>query len=266
MHRFLWLTDIHLNFLEPAQVVAFLDSLAAQPAAGVLLSGDIGEAPDVTRYLTELERRLPCPIYFVLGNHDFYRGSIAAVRGRIEQLCKECGRLRWLPRAGVIALTERTSLLGHDGWGDARLGDYDNSTVRLNDWKLIDELTGLERAVRRPILQALGDEAAQHFRNTLPGAVERFEHVIVLIHVPPFREASVYNGRVSDDNWLPHFTCHAAGQVLAETMAARPDRRMTVLCGHTHGAGDVHILPNLRVLTGAAEYGHPVVQRVLDIE
>src|SRR4051812_44396530 len=128
MQRFLWLTDIHLNFLPPAQVDAFLDALAAQAAAGVLLSGDIGEAPDVTRYLMDFDQRLRRPVYFVLGNHDFYRGSIAGVRHRIEQLCASHPRLHWLPRAGVVALTERTGLVGHDGWGDGRLGDYENST------------------------------------------------------------------------------------------------------------------------------------------
>ena len=86
MQRFLWLTDIHLDFLVPAQVDAFLDSLAAQPADGGSF-GDIGEAPDVTRYLMDLDQRLRRPSYFVLGNHDFYRGGIAGVRLRIEQLC-----------------------------------------------------------------------------------------------------------------------------------------------------------------------------------
>jgi len=37
-----------------------------------------------------------------------------------------------------------------------------------------------------------------------------------------------------------------------------------VLCGHTHGAGEAEILPNLRVLTAGARYGAPVVQRALE--
>lgn len=41
---------------------------------------------------------------------------------------------------------------------------------------------------------------------------------------------------------------------------------MTVLCGHTHGSGEAHILPNLRVLTGGVVYGKPGIQRVLDFE
>ncbi len=41
---------------------------------------------------------------------------------------------------------------------------------------------------------------------------------------------------------------------------------MTVLCGYTHGGGEARILPNLRVLTGGAEYGRPVIQKVLEWE
>lgn len=266
MHRFLWLTDIHLNFLEPALVDAFLDALAARPADGVFLSGDIGEAPDVTRYLTDLAARLQCPVYFVLGNHDFYYGSIAEVRQSIEQLCASRPRLRWLRLSRIVALTEQTGLIGDDGWGDGRLGDYLNSPVKLNDWRLIDELSGLEKTALLGALQSLGDEAASHFQSVLPEALQRFQHVYVVIHVPPFREACLYEGRIAGDDWLPHFTCHAAGQVLAEAMAAHPERRMTVLCGHTHVAADVQILPNLRVLTGQAAYGEPAIQRVLEVE
>jgi hypothetical protein len=67
---------------------------------------------------------------------------------------------------------------------------------------------------------------------------------------------------MSTDDWLPFFTCGAAGEVLRDAMATRPDATMTVLCGHTHGAGEATILPNLRVLTGAAEYGAPAVRAV----
>ena len=51
----------------------------------------------------------------------------------------------------------------------------------------------------------------------------------------------------------------------SEAMAAAPDHQMTVLCGHTHGGGEAQVLPNLRVLTGDARYGQPVIQRVLEV-
>ena len=157
---------------------------------------------------------------------------------------------------------------GHDGWGDGRLGDYFGSTVMLNDWGLIEEFGGFHenRDERLVKLHALGDEAASHFRMVLPDALSRFKHVIVLTHVPPFREACWHDGHLSDDNWLPHFTCNAGGDALLEAMTSAPDRKMTVLCGHTHGGGAAQILPNLGVLTGSAKYGAPAIQQILEVE
>jgi 3',5'-cyclic-AMP phosphodiesterase len=264
-NRLAWLTDLHLNFLSPPAQEAFIGNLAQTDADAFLLGGDIGEANDVGDHL-EAFSNLGKPVYFVLGNHDFYHGTIAGVREKVEALAIESPNLHWLPRSGVVPLTTETGLIGHDGWGDGRLGTYYRSRVILNDWRLIGEFAGLPERERLDVLQALGDEAAALFRAVLPDALDRFRHVLVLTHVPPFREACWHEGRISDDEWLPHFTCKAAGDVLAEAMASRPDRQMMVLCGHTHGAGEAQVLPNLRVLTGGAKYGSPVVQRVLEAE
>jgi hypothetical protein len=45
--------------------------------------------------------------------------------------------------------------------------------------------------------------------------------------------------------------------------SGHPDRRILVLCGHTHSAGVHDHAPNLRVLTGAAVYGKPDVAKLL---
>lgn len=265
MKRIAWLTDIHLNFLPPAGLKAFFDSLPVADAFAI--TGDIGEAPDVAGHLRAFAGH-GRPVYFVLGNHDFYRASIASVRAEIVQLCREVPTLLWMPDAGIQPLTETTCLVGHDGWGDGRFGDYLNSDVMLNDFGLIAEFGGFDEGSHERLakLHALGDEAASHFRAVLPDALSRFRHIIVLTHVPPFRESCWHEGKVSDDNWLPFFACRAVGDVLRAAMALAPDRQMTVLCGHTHSSGDVQITPNLRVLTGSAVYCEPGVQRIIEVD
>ena len=52
--RLAWLTDIHLNFLDPPGVAAFLRTVAEVPADAVLLSGDVGESDDVARHLERI--------------------------------------------------------------------------------------------------------------------------------------------------------------------------------------------------------------------
>ncbi len=263
--RAVWVTDIHLDFLTPEQVEDFCAAIRAQAPDLLLVGGDIGDAQTVGAYLRTLVRLVERPTYFVLGNHDFYRSAIPTVRRAMAALCADQPRLTYLSQASVVPLTPTTALIGHDGWGDGRLGDYARSTVRLNDHLLIDELTGLDRAGLLDELHRLGDEAAEHLRRVLPAALASHERVLCLTHVPPFVEACWHEGKTSDDNWAPFFTCKAVGDVLKTVMAGRADRHLTVLCGHSHGAGTAQILPNLRVLTGRADYGRPEVQPIVKI-
>jgi hypothetical protein len=41
---------------------------------------------------------------------------------------------------------------------------------------------------------------------------------------------------------------------------------LLVVCGHTHGGGEIQVSENIRVLTGEAEYGKPRVNGILEIE
>ena len=270
--RIAWLTDIHLEWLSEDDLAAFLDSMLAHEPTAVLVGGDIGQADSVVRFLRQMSRRLDRPIYFVLGNHDYYGGSIAAEQSAIRDLCRDDANLTWLDEAGVVGLTPETALVGHGAWADGRYGDFAGSAVMLNDYFLIEELRtpGLlfghgKRGLLNK-LHRLGDAAAEAVRQVLPAAFENHRHVLFLTHVPPFRQACWYRGKPSDDNGLPHFGCKAVGDALLSVMHDLPDRELTVLCGHTHGGGEVDVLGNLRCLTGEAAYGKPVVQRLFEID
>lgn len=269
--RLAWLTDIHLNFLDDTERYRFWKSVVDQ-ADAFAITGDIGESPSITGYLREMEEILQKPIYFVLGNHDFYRGSISDTRDEVARLAEQSEFLVYMTTTTVAELSPRTALIGHDGWADARLGDFHRSDVFLNDYVAIKELRkwkgefGIDKPALEKALNCLGDEAAHHFQDVLQQAVADDSSVIALTHVPPFKEAAWYDGRHSDDNWLPHFACKATGDALRSVMACQSQSRLLVLCGHTHGQGEVQISENLQVLTGEAEYGQPVVQRVFEIE
>lgn len=262
-----WLTDLHLEFVRDKQTLEGLAAsvLAAEPDA-VLVGGDTGTADSMERHLRWLVGALGMPVYFVLGNHDCYGGSIAGGRKCAAQVSREVPDLHWLDETGVVALTEKSALIGHGGWADGRLGNGTRSPVMLNDYFLINEFQRLNPLERFRLMGTLGDEAAAHFQKWLPAALADYERVVLLTHVPPFREACWHEGRISDDDWLPHFASHAPGELMREIMAAHPDKNLTVLCGHTHSPGLCRVLPNLIVKTGAAQYGDPRVQEVLDVE
>lgn len=263
MKRVAWLTDIHLEFLEPREINVFIDSLAESKADIVLVGGDTGIASNFDIFLQRLAEKLRCPVYFVLGNHDFYHGSIREVRTRAEQISKSVALLNWLPFVGIVKITETTCLLGHVSWADGRLGNGSASQEVLNDYYLIEELTGLSHQQRFIELAKLGDQAADYFSDFLPQACLQFEEIISLTHVPPFRDSCWHEGKISDDEFLPHFACKATGEVFRRVMRKHPECRLTVLCGHTHSPGFSNILPNLSVRTGSAVYGQPRLQELI---
>ena len=263
MPRLAWATDLHFDHADTDAAVRFVTAVRDAAPDALLVAGDIGVAGGTASFVNALERTAECPVWFVLGNHDYYGSSVAAVRR--EMRARDRPDARWLPAAGVISVSPTTAVVGHDGWGDGRCGDYWGSDVLLNDFHLIGELADLDRAALLARLNAFGDEAARHFREHVPAALERHERVVVVTHVPPFPESAWYEGHNSTPEWLPYFACGAAGAALREIMAARPDREMLVLCGHTHGDGEYQPLPNLRVITGGAEYGAPRLQGVLDV-
>lgn len=277
MPRLAWITDPHLNFVKPERFEIFLKEINESRADLLLIGGDIGEADSFEGYLRTLADACGVPIYFVLGNHDYYRGSIANVRLAARRLTHESNLLHWLPETVIMRLSESTSLIGHGGWGDGQIGDFLASDVVLNDYLLIEELRATRRGESRLLeniltpallerLKSLGQDAAESLGRHLHDALGQSDRIIVLTHVPPFLEACWHEGRLSDENWAPHFTCHAVGDLLRETMRQHPEKSMTVLCGHTHGAGRVQILDNLEVMTGGATYGEPEVQRVWEVE
>jgi predicted phosphohydrolase len=255
---FAWVTDPHLDFLRPDPLRAFAARLGALAVDGLFLTGDIANAPRLLSTLAFLDAATPYPLYFVLGNHDYYGGSIRDVRASLAGWSGP--GCYWMPASGLIALSDTVALIGHGGWGDGRVGDFMASRIMLNDYVRIEELSGCSQAARFERLKALGDEAADYLGVQLEVALDRFEEVLLITHVPPFGAACWHEGRAEVNEWTPHFTCGAVGERLAAIMAARPDRRLRVFCGHTHSAGVVDIAPNLRVTTGAAVYRAPALQ------
>lgn len=271
--RIAWITDPHLNFLDAQGLINFVDTIKVYNADALFITGDIAEAPNVAKILDILDVGLKVPIYFVLGNHDYYHGSIRKVREWATSATEdETNNLFWMPAKGVVALSETTAVVGVDGWGDGRLGNAINSDVFLNDWLCTKELlfrnpmsksTHVEKRI--PRLRGLGKAEAKILRPILEEALKAYEKVYVITHVPPWKEATWHMGAHSEDNWLPWFSCGAVGTAISELGAKYPEKQIIVLCGHTHGEGTSQIAPNILAITGRARYRYPEVNRVFEI-
>lgn len=257
-----WATDLHLDSVEQPDIDRFCDDVLESDVSSILLGGDISEARDLVHWLEFLDSRLQIPIFYVLGNHDYYGSDITTVRDAVQQLGND--RLHYLPEVGRVQLSPDVALVGHDGWGDCRIGALDSFEI-LTDymaiqdlWETIDRedlLDGFsKRAPLRQKLGVLGDEAADTLRPHLLAAARDMAKVLVLTHVPPFRESCWHSGSVSEETWLPGFTCKAVGDLLTSVADSHPGSTFTVLCGHTHGSGYVRMRPNLDVHTGFGDY------------
>ena len=270
--RLCWCTDTHLNFLTDEEVIKFALSVREQllmptpdeDPAGVLITGDISEAPHLVHHLSILEKIIQMPIYFVLGNHDYYRSSFDAVKSTMEELTAKSKFLKWLPCCDVISLTPETALVGHDGWYDMLNGSWQQSNFYMIDWKIIHDYVPLTTAGARAAFSAKRTQlAADHIETSMRKALETHKHVVVLTHVPPYKIAAQYQGRPTDKFYLPFFSNKLVGEAIDRVMVDNPDKSATVLAGHTHDPYRGAVSHNTNVMIGAAQYKYPRVETYL---
>jgi predicted phosphohydrolase len=260
--RIAWLSDIHLNFVPHPEIEKFSHKVADCGAEVALISGDISEAPYLKEHLNIMAKIIKFPIFFVLGNHDFYRSSIDRTLNLATEISSNSGNLVWLTSEDIVELSDNTVMIGHESWNDGRIGDYENSPYVPADFFMIEDFMGLDKDEKLKLMQSLADKAAEHFRLNLPKACQTAENVILLTHVPPFRKSCWYKGKVSDDEHQPYFASKIAGETIREIMREHPSNNLTVYCGHTHGGGKAQILNNLIVHTAEAAYEKPEIQRI----
>lgn len=284
-HRLVWCTDIHLDHLWEAifvdgrtdgsrrpsevKVANFCQKIMDKNPDSVLITGDISIAPLLETHLGWLEKHIPgIPIFFVLGNHDFYDGSIVEVREHIKKFNGADNRLVWLNTQSVVSLTEKTALVGHDGWYDGGYSDWFKSRLVMTEYHVTREFRFKHPMVVFETLQELASQCANHIDLHLPVAAQTHKNVLFATHVPAFRSNSrAPDRRLSDSQWLPNMSPKKAGDALVKVAEAFPKVDFTCLSGHTHTAWEERYLPNLKEITGASRYGNPATSiRVIEVE
>lgn len=249
--QLLWLTDLHLERLLPRELKAFHEALSLSSCQTIVITGDISHARRVVEDLGGLSNRLPSKkIYFVLGNHDFFGGSVKDIERAVSDLCKKRSNLIHLDGTQIIPITKETALIGHRGWADCRAGLGDQSRVYCADFHMIEELRG-DRKQAFKMVHHFGVESARRIRNILPRSLSSFSRVILATHVPPFRQALRF-GRSKPAPWCyPHFVNISVGGAIGGIAKEFPNKQISVLAGHTHTPSLATILPNLTIKVGA---------------
>lgn len=257
--KLLWTSDLHFNFLTPARQEKLFEDVNNSGASAFLIAGDIATSKSIIDVLDRMSKGIKVPIYFVLGNHDYYNGSIIETEVRITKFCEEFKNLIPLFAVdGPISLSPAVGLVGINGaFGDFGYGNKD-TTVELTDFTAIEELRITGKEKRIPVLHNFASMHAYSAKKKLEYAVsDGFEHIILLMHVPPFDAASWYKGQQSSPDFLPYFSNKKIGESIKNVAEDNPNVKFTVLCGHTHGHGSVRVLSNLRIITCGSDYRYP---------
>lgn len=261
-----WATDIHLDCVRDEALDVFALSVRSSGADVLLLTGDNSNGLRLHSDLHRLRESVGIPVWFVLGNHDSYYGSISESRAECWRRYDDPERLLYLPRLSHMVVSSDTVLIGDDGWYDGRHGNP-NTPLMLNDFNLIEEFAYKSRSERRRVMEMITDASASivHEKVTNSSTLPGVRRILVATHVAPWKEAAWHEGKVSNKTFLPYFSNRSIGVAIEESSATFRSNggEVLVLCGHSHSPG-VHRLPNIECRTGGAQYGSPRLVDVLD--
>lgn len=256
MASLLWITDPHFNFLSASSWRKVLHGLAEYPSdVPLVITGDIAESRDFSRYLQELEQDRN--VYFVLGNHDFYGDSIAAARDCARS---RPGYLEW--RNEPVRLSDTACLVGVDGWYDFNEGAGADTQLRMSDWELITDFRDAPMLSIAKMSALLAKQSAKLALKKLELAFAKYKTVYLATHVPPFLGAALSPRRLpSDKDWAPVMVNTALGHALCSA-AEFADKSVHVLCGHTHTKASLHVTESVQVSAGRANYGEVFIEEL----
>ena len=266
LQRLIWLSDVHLDFLGINIRRNFLENLNTIPGNNIIITGDIAESHTVVDILKEFSDVVNKDIYFVLGNHDYYKSSLDLVASSIRVLCESKHNLHWLRESAPVRITDEVCIIGTDGWYDGLYGESKNPRVMMNDWLSILDIKDSYKSGSKSLkkcLESIAFSESMVAKHQIQSAVENgYSHLYFATHVPPWRESSCNNWNISDDAWAPWFTSKIMGDTLETCAELYPDIRITVICGHSHGRSHIRVSHNLECFTAFAEYRSPGIEQI----
>lgn len=262
--KYIWLTDIHLNFLKDEKIIEFFLNLKFKQADGIFLTGDISNGLYITKHLAWLQKITDLPIYFVLGNHDFYKSSFTDVEYRVSSLVKNTSNLHYLTISEPIALNDTTAIIGHDGWYDAGWHEPMTPLVFLADWYFIEDFKFTFSNKRRMILirdRAL--QAAERLEQNLKKAFQTYDTIYLLTHFPPWPPMGF---GLRNRFWRPYNSSKIVADYIIRSMPLDKNKKLIVLSGHTHEHRYTKISENIELRVGEAELKNPSISNIIVID
>lgn len=281
MAKYVWITDTHFNVRENsliADLKLIENAMNQESADGLILSGDISVASKLVSQLGTLEQAVKKPIYFTLGNHDFWGTSYENVDKVMKDLTLMSPFLKYLPASEYLQLGTSTCVIGANTWYDAIIGRPNDSMFIMRDWlEMKDYINALEGDVIKSSIMTHEQKRKiiEVSRNLSRNAVDKIVsgikaakrnniiNMIIVSHIPPYRDVCMYNNKLSDELHLPWYTSKLLGDALSTAAAQLPECNFTVLCGHTHSYAEKRMEKNLLVIAGQGDYDSIAVSGII---
>lgn len=266
IHNLLWMSDLHLDQALSKKCNALLRKLRIADYDAAIITGDTAASATLIPHLEALAQACaPRPLYVIHGNHDFYGSSLSTTQAELRKLCHRVSNLHHLQDHGAVWLNNRTVLVGHHGWADARCGWGAKTCVRNPDHWCIDDFRKLDPAARFELMAELGKESARWIRLNLNPVLRRAEKLIIATHVPAFETSAHYDGKPCGPLHTPHYVNATLGGFLIGTARHNLTKSFIVLSGHTHSEVRERILGNLESRVAGAKRGNPLIQCILSV-
>lgn len=253
--KYLWFTDNHLDKVTPWSLIRFLFHIRKENPDGIILTGDISNGILTPLHLRLLATFIKCPIYFVLGNHDYHFSSINNTHDAIRKLCKKYSNLIWVTDNGIIHINDEVAFIGSEGWYDAENGKPKYLQFTF-DWFLIEDFRKLKNMDQRiDAWKELATQSAIDLTSKLEKAIDQnYKTIYVLTHFPPWKEATRDVGTPMEKFWLPYNANLRLGKALENVMKVHKKRYITVLAGHIHTDCWIHVSRNIECKVSKAKY------------
>ena len=268
MGKICHLTDTHLNFIDDIESWWADILLANNDCDCFLFTGDVSTSSNI-QYVLDIFESTSKPVYYVLGNHDYYSTSIETLRDDIGK--RKPSNVTFLTQSNPIVLSPTSILIGDDGWYDGRNGTYWASNESLNDFRYIKEFKGHGKQARLMIMQRYADRSANRISELIKKAIvdhPQMNDLYIATHVPPFANAAWYMGKKSNNDFLPFFSNFCVGSSIESSSKEfrESGKNVWVYCGHTHCFGVTSPAENLNVITSGAQYYKPKVSNIINYE
>ena len=247
MTKFLFMSDIHLNHCSKPEQRNFFERLSKFKGKDVIIAGDISDGVDSLAQLDSIKKCFAnARVNYVLGNHDFWK----------MPSMEECRKMHAdsMNMKGPRFLPENIWLMGMDGFYDCPF-DRDNP-YDSHDTHFIKDISNKKFEETKEAIRKQAKHYVDLFKCHLDALPEDSSPLLLVTHVPPFKVPS--NCRDRPDSVSGMYVCQSLGKLL-NTL----DRKIVVLCGHTHESCDI-IMGYVRQISFAAEYGYPEA-RILHI-